>query len=62
MIIHLVIYCVTAIPFNHSTESLNFPQCPKPFCLKLCEGKKKTKLKLNYRPITILPNLSKTYD
>ena len=62
MIIHLVIYCLTASPFNHSIESLNFPQCPKPFCLKLCEGKEKTKLKLNYRPITILPNLPKTYD
>ena len=48
--------------FNNSVVWSNFPQCLKIADITTLNKKGKRNLKENYRPVTILPNLSKIYQ
>ena len=48
--------------FNNSAVWSNFPQCLKIADITTLNKKGKRNLKENYRPVTILPNLSKIYE
>ena len=47
---------------NNSVVWSNFPQCLKTADITTLNKKGKRTLKENYRPVTILPNLSKIYE